>query len=208
MMPKQKKLSKKVDDEDFDEVLTEFRAGDLATVDNAASTTPATSRSSAASTLLVTSSSSQPMKFPPSPVTANVAGRNVSVEAIVNACKRGDVAQLRRWIRQGVRVRTHELLRQAVYNGASFDVLSCLVKELSADVNGRDKDGWTALTLAVYLDHHDTVHYLVEVLGADVNIRNKLGQTPLYLAAARGQLALCEFSSSSELTSTNVATFV
>jgi hypothetical protein len=86
-------------------------------------------------------------------------------------------------------VRTHKPLRQAVYNGASFDVLSCLVKELSADVNGRDKDGWTSLTLAVYLDHHDTVHYLAEVLGADVNIPNKLGQTPLYLAAARGQLA-------------------
>jgi hypothetical protein len=60
------------------------------------------------------------------------------------------------------------------------------VKELRADVNKSDDEGWTALAWATYFDHHDTARYLVEELGADVNIPDNGGWTPLSLAASKG----------------------
>jgi hypothetical protein len=65
-----------------------------------------------------------------------------------------------------------------------------LVKELGADVNQQDDQGWTALTAAAYLGYHDTGRYLVEELGADVNVPNWISQMPLFLAAAKGHLAV------------------
>jgi ankyrin repeat protein len=112
----------------------------------------------------------------PSPAPAKAAGQNISAKAIIRACLTGNLAQLRRWGYQNVRVKTAETLLQAVSNGASFEVLSCLVRELGADVNRRDDHGCTALAVAAYLGYHDTVRYLVEDLGADVNITDNDGR--------------------------------
>jgi hypothetical protein len=111
----------------------------------------------------------------------------VSEEAIIAACKAGNVAQLKRWGRQGVRVATAGPLIYAVQVNLSFDVLYCLVKELGADVN-QEMKGITALILASYLDHHDIMCYLVEELGADVNKSDDLHHTALWIAAQRGDL--------------------
>jgi ankyrin repeat protein len=91
---------------------------------------------------------------------------------------------LRLWSQHGVKVRTGDPLCASVFNkkGVSFDVLSCLVKELGADVNQRDEYGQTALTSAVCLGKHDTVRFVVEELGADVDTGNNSGNTPLHLA--------------------------
>jgi hypothetical protein len=59
----------------------------------------------------------------------------VSENAIIEACIRGDVAQLRRWGRQGVRVKSADFLIDAMFAEVSLDILRCLVKELGADVN-------------------------------------------------------------------------
>jgi hypothetical protein len=83
-------------------------------------------------------------------------------------------------------VRRAEPLVKAVGNGASFEVLSCLVEELGADVNREDDHCWTALAVAAGRGHHDTVRYLVEELGADVNSQDNTGLTPLYVAAGQG----------------------
>ena len=72
--------------------------------------------------------------------------------------------------------------------GASFDVLSCLAKELGADVNQRDKKGWTAMIGAAYKGHLDIVQYLVEELGGDVTTAANDGCTPLWMAASKGHL--------------------
>jgi hypothetical protein len=45
------------------------------------------------------------------------------------------LAQLQEWGRDGVRVTSGEPLCQAAFHEVSFDILSCLVNELGADVN-------------------------------------------------------------------------
>jgi hypothetical protein len=79
-------------------------------------------------------------------------------------------------------------MKEVVCLELPHDVLSCLVKELGADVNQRDKHGWTALAAAAYLCRHDTARHLVEVLGANVSIGDNLDQTTLFSAAFQGQL--------------------
>jgi ankyrin repeat protein len=89
-------------------------------------------------------------------------------------------------------VRTAEPLIEAVHSEATFAVISYLVKDLGADVNQRrgDERGCTALTLAAFRGHLETVRYLVEELGADVDISDSESLTPLYIAAASGHLAV------------------
>jgi hypothetical protein len=58
----------------------------------------------------------------------------VPVATIIEACKRSDTFQLRRWGRQGVRLVSAEPLVMCACDGVSVDVLRCLVKDLGADV--------------------------------------------------------------------------
>jgi hypothetical protein len=184
-MPKHKKKSKQKEDEDFDDMLAELRAADLATASITSSVLATSSSSSSAGMDPGSSMTSLPSSAP-----ANVAGWHVSEEAIVSACERGDMALLQMWGRQGVRVRTADPLCKSAFIGASFDVISCLVKELGADVNQRDERGFTALLSAAEAGQQPTVRYLVEEFGADVKSQDNLGETPLYVAAILGHLAV------------------
>ena len=56
-------------------------------------------------------------------------------KAIIDACKQGTISQLRRWGRQGVRVKSARPLINSVALGANLESLRCLVRELGADVN-------------------------------------------------------------------------
>jgi ankyrin repeat protein len=49
-----------------------------------------------------------------------------------------------------------------------------------ADVNAKDKDGWTALMIAALIGRFDIVKYLVD-LGVDLNKKNNMGETALML---------------------------
>jgi hypothetical protein len=129
-MPKHKKKGKQHEDEDFDDMLAEFQASDLAAASDASSTAFASSSSVSARMDERISTTS-----PPSPSLANTATWDISEEAIVIACRAGNLSQLRQWGHHDVRVRTGEPLSAAVWNEVSFDVLFCLVKELLADVN-------------------------------------------------------------------------
>jgi len=63
------------------------------------------------------------------------------------------------------------------------------VKQLlkqGADVNAKDKDGWTALIEAAAKGHTDTVKALIDA-GADVNAKDKYGETALMNAATGGR---------------------
>jgi hypothetical protein len=182
-MPKNKKKCKK-EDENFDDMLAEFQVGDLAAASSAGSPLAKASLSSTAR--MEPRPSTAPLH---SSAPANGAGRNVSEDAIINAFMSENMAQLRRWGRQGIRVTTAEPLCQAVLAGATFALLSCLVRELGADVNGRDKNGYTALTAAAGLGQHENVRYLIVELGADVNRRDNFGLTPLYVAVLEGRIA-------------------
>jgi hypothetical protein len=111
--------------------------------------------------------------------------------AIFGACKRGDITQHRRWGRQGVRVKSADVLIGCIFKEINFDNLRCLVKELGSDVNGvRLRDGGTPLYAATQIGSLSCVQLLVKELGADVNQAGCDGATPVYVAAQIGNLAV------------------
>ena len=130
--------------DDFDDMLAGFRAQDLL---NTTTTTTTTSTS--------TSSTPQPRR-------ARVEQPNVTVsdKEIIAACRRNDVTQLRRWSRQGFRLLSAYPFVESVAYGVSLGVLRCLVKELGADVNLADEDGFTPLIVAAQYGRLDVVRYL------------------------------------------------
>jgi hypothetical protein len=191
-MPKQNKQSgikdgekskgkgKKVDvvgneaDDDFDTMLAELRASDppSSTITNTTTTTGSSSTGSSSS-----SGSSR-----------TAQGTPVTEAMIIQASSEGDVAQLRRWAKRGVRVSSGEPLRQAVL-GNQIGAVRCLVKDLGADVNQADEDDYTPLRIAAHSGNLDMLRCVATELGADVNRGDEAGSTPLHIAAQSGHLA-------------------
>ena len=68
-------------------------------------------------------------------------------------------------------------------HGASFNLLQCLVKELGADIDRTDKDGWTAVMEAAETGNVTLLRNLAKELGANVWKVSKAGAPPLHLAA-------------------------
>jgi ankyrin repeat protein len=175
------------DDDDFDKMLAEVSAED--------SQLPADVRASTARTVssISSSSSSSSSSSGSGEQGPSLPGLHVSQNAIIGACKRGDIAQLRRWGRQGIRVKNADLLVNAILDEISLGILRCLVKELGADVNGaRLTDGGTPLYAAAWIGNLPYVQFLVKELGADVNQAAVDGATPLFIAAQNGSLALVQ----------------
>jgi hypothetical protein len=123
-------------DDNFDDMLAELRAEDVPT-DVATSTNRSASSSNRSST-------STPS------FRATAAAVEVSEEALMQACVRGDLSQLRCWARRGVRVTSAEPLCHAVWYG-EYEVVQCLVGELGADVNQAGDNGITAMYNAALL---------------------------------------------------------
>ena len=162
-MPKQNKKGKGKDkgkkverataetDDDFDDMLAELRALDVAA--SAASSTTKTSTTSTASSSSSSSSSNRSTSSTSSISRQTVSaptsrtGTEVTVAMIRQASFSGDVTQLRWWGRRGVRVSSAQLLCDLVGLGA-VDVAQCLVEELGADVNRSEKLGFTPLCIA------------------------------------------------------------
>ena len=81
-------------------------------------------------------------------------------------------------------------LIEAAANGDLDEVMELVEK--GADVNARDKDGWTPLHHAAANGHLDIVKFLVEN-GADVDAEANDGSTPLHVAAFFGHLDVVKF---------------
>jgi hypothetical protein len=113
----------------------------------------------------------------------------VITEAMVfQACKSGDLAQLRLWGQQGVCVTTWKALEAASASN-QLDVMRCLAKEFDADINqiaGDNRE--TALQVACYWGRLAMVLCLVLELGADVDTKDDDGLTPLHIAAVAGNI--------------------
>ena len=65
-----------------------------------------------------------------------------------------------------------------------------LIQE-GADIEAKDKYGWTALLLAASNGHIDVIEFLIEK-GADVNAKNRCGETALVYAAMNGRTKMAE----------------
>jgi hypothetical protein len=76
--------------------------------------------------------------------SAIVAAAAIFEADIMDACRSRDLAKIRRWGYQGVRVTTAEPLSIAIRLG-NLDVIRCLVMDLGADVSQRDADGFKPL---------------------------------------------------------------
>lgn len=61
-----------------------------------------------------------------------------------------------------------------------------LVEEMSADVNARDQNGYTAIHHAASRGDVDVIRYLVE-MGADVTLISRKGQSTADMANSPGQ---------------------
>jgi ankyrin repeat protein len=183
-MPKNNKKGKAPTSEAacyFDDMLAELRAADL-TKPTASINAPTTTSSSSSS-----SSSSGITASNVLPSSGPAVGRTIPEEDMVKAVHRGDLEQMKRWARQGVRAHTAEALRQAAASG-KVDAVQCLVQELGVDVNEGDEEGYTPLYAAVQEGRTAMARYLVKGLCADVDRASKKGHTPLINAAQNGHL--------------------
>jgi hypothetical protein len=197
-------------DDDFDDMLAEMCAADVAapkaprigtlTMGSAVhESAPATARSSSSSNSSSTSSSARAQRIPP-PIPAGINvlpamdGMSAMDMAIMTACVRCDTTQLRLWGRQGVRIVNAKFLCASASKGASLDVLRCLVKGLGADANLASEQGGTPLSYAAQVGRLAAVQCLVTELGADVNKAHKHdGSTPVMMAAEYDRLDVLEF---------------
>jgi hypothetical protein len=163
-------------DDDFDGMLAEFRAADVTTT--AAATSSRSENRSASST----------------PRVSTAKAENISEEALVQACGRGDISQLRRWAKRGLRVSSAQPLCKAVSEGM-VDAARCLVRELGADVNQTNIQGFTPLCIATEMCNLEMAKCLVVELGADADQANTnaLGFTPLCRAAQMNNLEVAKW---------------
>lgn len=169
-------------DDDFDDMLAEVCAADLVT-------SAFTEITEVAATAHVDASSTTSSSSSSAPPAAPTMGRRISGEVIIATCERGDITQLRRWGRQGVRVVSADPLCYCSYHGLPLDIMRCLVRELGADVNLANQQGGTPLILAVQTGNLATVHCLITELGADVNQADTVdGRTPTMMAVLSDQL--------------------
>jgi hypothetical protein len=186
-MPKNKEKGKRREatnksDGAFDEMLAELRAADLtAPAANTSNSSSSGSSSSSSSSATTASRITSAIVASTASSTANTI--EISEERIIQAVKRGNVAQLSRWAQQGLRITSSLPLAHAVKLGI-LAIARCLVRELGADVNQADEKDCTPLWVAASLGNLAMVQCLVKELGADIDVVDQFGCTPLMAASA------------------------
>jgi hypothetical protein len=172
-------------DGDFDDMLAELRSENLTAL------TANRSSSSSGSSINPNISTGATIKNVFSTATSAANAYEIPEERIIEAVKRGNIGQLRRWARQGIRISSGVPLFHAVVK-SRMDVVQCLVKELGADVNKPDDRGRTPLCITAQMGDLAIMRALVKDLHADVNKTDQAGYSPLWIAARVGDLAIVQ----------------
>src|SRR5947209_234276 len=68
----------------------------------------------------------------------------------------------------------------------NLNAVKFILRQENADVDARDGEGSTSMSLAAKNGHIDIVSFLGREFNADVNAKNRRGWTPLHLAASNG----------------------
>jgi hypothetical protein len=118
--------------DDFDDMLAKFAASDLLP-----SGQSATTFSSSASTSSPHMKTSTPSHKPTTDPQTEATKPKVSEDTIDDACRRGDITQLRRWRQQGIHFEARALHFSAFHG--MLEIVRCLIKELGVDVNIKDR---------------------------------------------------------------------
>jgi ankyrin repeat protein len=90
---------------------------------------------------------------------------------------------------QGARNKGRTALHLAAMNGRVAAV-RCIIKELSADVNRKDSDGWIAMQFAACSGHADVMLCMAMEFGVDVHQTMPGGRSALFVGAALGHVAV------------------
>lgn len=101
---------------------------------------------------------------------------------LVGAARAGDLAAIKRYITEGsdVNETRFEMPPLAWAAMMGHTAAAELLLQHGADINGRNRDGNTALHLAVFLGHAETAQLLIKN-GADINTKNGDGAAPMDL---------------------------
>ena len=104
---------------------------------------------------------------------------------IVGAARNGDIKAIKQHIAAGADVNELHFEMSPLTWAAIMGQTEAakLLLQHGADTNGRNRDGNTALHLAVFLGHAETAELLLKN-GADVNAKNGKGETPINLLQA------------------------
>jgi ankyrin repeat protein len=169
-------------------MLAELRSADL-TATTASSSSSRSSRSG--SGINPNNDTSTTFKNMCSTASSTTNACEIPVERIIEAVKQGNIGQLRRWARQGLRISSGVPLFHAVMQ-SRLDVVQCLVNELGADVNKPDDRGRTPLCVTAQMGVLAIMRALAKNLYADVNKTDQAGHSPLWIAARVGDLAVVQ----------------
>ncbi len=101
---------------------------------------------------------------------------------LVGAARRGDIKAIKQHIAKGADVNDMRFEMPPLAWAAMMGHTAAaeLLLQHGADINGRNRDGNTALHLAVFLGHAETAELLIKN-GADINTKNGDGAAPIDL---------------------------
>lgn len=112
-------------------------------------------------------------------------------DQLIEAIKKGNLADVSNAIKNGATVKTTNALIIACWSG-NLEIIRYLVKH-GANVNKvRNDDGVTPLLIAAQEGYGNIVKFLVEH-GADINKAENNEQTPLYTASMNGHFEIVKF---------------
>ena len=120
------------------------------------------------------------------------AWRDRVVPALLDAVREGDVAEVRRWLADGLPANWQDvegcsLIFLAAYH-RQWAVVDCLLAG-GASVDLPDRRGWTPFFWAAFNGHADIVSFLIG-RGASPDARNEDGEWPLFWAVYKGHTSV------------------
>lgn len=117
-------------------------------------------------------------------------------ESLHDAIKTGKVEVVRDLLSKGLDINAKERGYTPLYTAVAFncsqDVLKLLIDH-GADLNIKDKQGWTPLQHILNSYGNPTNAKILTDAGADVNTKNHSGQTIFHLAAIKKDISLIEY---------------